>query len=233
MSLLLISFPVLALSTKSQGKPAQAQEETAKTQEVKSLPDNASINAVQNRLRQETQNQAEDIKLQIKERVRTQEQLQTMEPDQAREMSEKAQENMSEVAKKVHELLQDPERFGGIGEQVRVIAQNQNEAQNRLENHYEQLQNRAGFVKMLFGADQNSIEGIKEVITENEGRLAELIELKDSAETVEEAEELDSMIEAISEQNLSLLQQTIEEDGAGLFKGILRRFGALFKFGTN
>jgi len=206
ISLLLISTPVFAVANKSQGNDAKAQETSTKVM-------------------QNLQNQGEDLQIKIREReeVKTKEYLETMTPEQAKEKAEKTKENMSEVAKRVHELLQDPDRFGGIGAQVSEIAKNQNEAQNRLENHYEKLQNRSRFVKMLFGADKSSVEGISTIITENEDRLEELIDLRDSAETQEESEKLNEMIDSIMEQNAGLLQKVEEERNTGIFRSIFSR----------
>ena len=148
-SLLLIPTMVLA----QQGQQGQGIQDQDRIQDP-ATHEGATVdpqgNQVQNQVK--TQNAGEDSQL----NVNTQENLQVNEDSQGR--SDTARQHMSNVAQKVEELLNDEEAQGGIGQQVKIIAQQQKQAQGEITGQLNKLESRQGLMKKLFGADQKAIK---------------------------------------------------------------------------
>lgn len=131
-------------------------------------------------------------------------------------------ENASEVAKYVHELLeQDIE--GGIGEQVRLVAQAQNQSQQELTEQVEKMQNRSNFMKNLFGPDYKAIKSIESLMEQNRERVQALQNLSQQTQNESEQQNIQLAVKAIEEQNTELQEQIKLE------KQIKSLFGWLFE----
>ncbi len=159
-----------------------------------------------------------------------QEYLQTLTPEERQEKAENARQNMSAVAQKVRELLDNEDRFGGIGQEVSQFAREQNEAQIRLEKQYEKIQNRNKLLRFILGPDNKNLDTIKEEIQTNEDRLNDLVSLQEETETDEQKAEIKEMIETIRDQNIALLQTVNQEEASvGIFGYIRKLFNFLNK----
>ena len=81
----------------------------------------------------------------------------------------------SSVAQFVHTLKTveeaDNDENKGIGEQVKVVAQAQNDSQVKVENSINNIKERSGFVKFLIGPKYDSIAEVQKAVTENQTRI--------------------------------------------------------------
>ena len=93
-------------------------------------------------------------------------------------------------------------RNGGIGEQIREVAQNQNQLQNNIENSLEKVQNQNKFMKCLIGPNYNEINGVKINLENHNQKLEELKKIKD------EVSEEDKIL---LESQIEKLEQIVEE----------------------
>ena len=131
---------------------------------------------------------------------------------------ETAREHMSVVAETVEELLTTREDQGGIGQQVRVVAREQVQAQNQIEVELNKMEK-------LFGPDYKAVNSLKMQMEQNQLRIQQLEALK--LEVTNEADEtqLETMIVALTNQNTALSDQIMAEEGvSSLFGWLIRLF---------
>ncbi|MGI6278586.1 MAG: hypothetical protein ACOYJ8_02145 [Patescibacteria group bacterium] len=216
IALLIVPTMVLAqLGQQGQGSQQQDRvQDPATHEEVIVAPEG---NQVQNQVK--TQNAGEDSQL----NVNTQENLQADEDSQGR--SDIARQNMSSVAQKVEELLENEGAQGGIGQQVKTIAQQQKQAQGEIGNQLEKLESRQGLMKRLFGADQKAIKNLKQQIEQNQQRIRELQELQNQVINQAEEAQVQELVQALVSQNTALEEQVqTEEKITGVLGWLLKLF---------
>jgi hypothetical protein len=135
--------------------------------------------------------------------------------------SERAQERMSDVAKRVQEILANREAKGGIGELVREVAREHSEGQATLSARLEKVESRRGALKWLFGNDRKTLLEIKKDATTIDQRIAKVEAELDSMSEEEREVALD-LIEDLKAQRTELLATVEEKDSefsvAGWFK---------------
>jgi len=185
---------------------------------------------IQNQNQIQTQNEGEDSALQ----VNTQEQESEGEeneatgegmPKVAAPRSEKAQEKMSEVAEQVEQLLTVKTTKGGIGEQVKQIAQEQKESQKKVDTELKKVNGRGSILKALLGPDYKALKNMSEQIAQNQLRITQLEELKTKLTFQSDITMVDEVIQLLTEQN-TLLQEKIasEEKTSSLFGWLFKNF---------
>lgn len=135
--------------------------------------------------------------------------------------SERAQERMSDVAKRVQEILANRETNGGIGELVREVAREHSEGQATLSALLEKIESRRGAMKWLLGSDGQTLKDLKKDATTIDQRIAK-VEAKLDSMSEEEREVALDLIEDLKGQRTELLA-TVEEKNnefsvAGWFK---------------
>ncbi|MFA5210975.1 MAG: hypothetical protein WC414_00535 [Patescibacteria group bacterium] len=131
-------------------------------------------------------------------------------------------ERRSEVANAVQEMLQVAERNGGIGEQIREIAQNQNQLQNNIENSLEKVQNQNKFIRFLIGPKYNEIDGVKINL---ENHLQKIEELKTLANEVSGDDKvlLENQIEKMEQVTTEIKSEIQNEENSFSLFGWLKR----------
>jgi hypothetical protein len=83
-------------------------------------------------------------------------------------------EKSNDVAQKVQELLLEREYKGGIGEQVRVFAQNQLKAQEEIRNRLTNLEERPVWQRFFLGQNQEDVDNLQNSLRKNQEELTEL-----------------------------------------------------------
>ncbi len=196
----LLVVPTVVLAQQGQGSQQQdrIQDPTVHEESV------SQGNQVQNQVK--TQNAGEDSQL----NVNTQESFQANEGSQSR--SDTARQNMSSVAQKVEELLNDEGTQGGIGQQVKAIAQQQKKAQGEITGQLNKLESRQGLMKKLFGADRKAIKNLKQQMEQNQLRIQQLQEMQNQVMSQAEEIQVQDLVQALVEQNTALEDQ-IQAEG--------------------
>lgn len=139
--------------------------------------------------------------------------------------SETAREHMSVVAETVEELLTTREDQAGIGQQVRVVAQEQVQAQNQIETQLNKMESRSGLSKKLFGPDYGAINNLKMQMEQNQLRIQQLEALKVEVSNEADETQLETAIVALVDQNTALSDQIMmEEETSSLFGWLFRLF---------
>jgi len=136
-----------------------------------------------------------------------------------------AEQRRSKVANAVQEMLRVAERNGGIGQQVRIIAQTQNQNQEKLEASLQKLQNRSGFVKFFIGPDYGEINNARGILEQNKEQIKQLNQIKNQLINQGDAQKLMQQIQTLEKVNLEVENSLeIAQKGFSLFGWMFRFF---------
>ena len=138
--------------------------------------------------------------------------------------SQNAYQHMSIVAQSVEGLLETNIK-GGIGEQVREIARQQNQSQEQIQQNLEKVESRPGWFKKLFGTDKKAVKNLTGQIAQNQLRLEQLTEIQTQLSNQSDLQTIQLAVETLTDQNTAL-QQVLEEEEQ--IKGIFSWLTALF-----
>ena len=175
---------------------------------------------VQNKNQVQTQNSGEDQELMVQTTEQEEDRVGTK---SAAPRSENALENMSEVASGVEEILTTRTLSGGIGDQVRLIAQEQKQSQEQVQEQINKVDDRKAFLKLLIGPDYKALNNIEKQIEQNSLRIEALTELKNQLVNSGDIEMVQETINALIEQNVSLQELVEGENSEGSLLGWLIR----------
>lgn len=124
------------------------------------------------------------------------------------------QQRRSQVANAIQNMIRISEKNEGIGEQVRVIAQNQNRIHIDLEKNLEKIQERSRVMNFLVGPNYKAINQAKKIMTENKEQIQQLKEVKQQLQNELDVEELAEQI-----KQLEQVQIDAENDLKNVKKG--------------
>ena len=202
------------------GNQTGSQESTAQEQQQVVVSPSPAGNQVQGKNQVVTQNQGEDSQLQTN--------TQEMESEEANEnvgsgnRNEAATENMSQVAEKVQELLQ-LKTAGGIGQQVKQIAQEQNQAQDQIQEQISKLNAKGKVARFLTGTDRPAVTTLKQQLEENKMRIQQLEQLENQLTNQSDITQVQETIQLLSDQNITLQDRiNLEEKSSGLFGWLVK-----------
>lgn len=105
----------------------------------------------------------------------------------------------SEVASFVKSLLNIADREGGIGEEVRVIAQEQNDSASTSAETITKIKNRNGLKKILFGEDYKSLGQLRSEIVRTQNNIDQLKNLLASATNSTTKADLSAQIKVLED----------------------------------
>lgn len=136
--------------------------------------------------------------------------------------SERAQERMSDVSKRVEEILANKDENGGIGELVREVAREHAAGQATLSARLEKVESRRGAVRWFLGNDRQTLLELKKDATTIDQRIARIESNLDSMSEEERETALD-LIESLKAQRTELLTTVEEKDGQFSVVGWLKK----------
>jgi len=90
------------------------------------------------------------------------------------EPNERAVQRRSQVANAVQAMVHVAERNGGVGEQIRTIAQEQNRLQEEAEDSLKQAKNRSRFTRFFIGSNYGQLKEVEERLEMHNEKLEEL-----------------------------------------------------------
>ncbi|HOX96504.1 MAG TPA: hypothetical protein PLI45_03945 [Candidatus Woesebacteria bacterium] len=182
----------------------------------------AKTAVVMNQNQVKTQNAGDESQLMIQ----TSEQEEALEGTKsAAPRSVMALEHMSLVAKGVEEILTTKTLKGGIGDQVRVLAQEQKQSQDQMRLQVDKVASRSGLLKSLIGPDYRGMKSIESLMAQNELRIQRLTELMNQLTNSGDKTMVKEMIETLVQQNTSLQTMINEESVDGsLFGWLVKLF---------
>lgn len=216
---LLVAIPVLAKgSTEAQGQQGQqavvnSQANTTVTAApIKNTTVTPTGNQVKNQNEVKTQNQGEETQLSVK----------TQESEQ---LNQAVDDSFVKVSDQVHQLIETVGAKGGIGQEVKDIAQNQTKLQDEIKSDYTQLNSRGTMAKFFVGSDKKLIKSMEQKMEQNRLMIQQLEELKLQTKNAGDLQQLQETIDLMTYQNTSL-QEKIDREGKinGMFGWLLNLF---------
>ncbi len=155
---------------------------------------------------------------QAKEQTRTRETLKN-----------RGEEYKSMVANAVQNLVRSAERWEeenpGIGSRVRIIAQEQNSAMERIVSLFEKMDKRNSVLKFLIGSDYKQIKEAKRELEQNRLRIQQLNQIANQLQNEEDKAMLQEQIQLLEEENTSL-EEMLNQEGRrfSLFGWLIKLF---------
>jgi biopolymer transport protein ExbB/TolQ len=108
------------------------------------------------------------------------------------------------VSNAVQEMIQVAERSGGIGEQIRTIAQAQNQNQIKLEESIEKVQKRSNLVKFIAGPDYREISNAEKILEQNREQIQQINQIKMQLENSADQQVLTEQVQLLEVANLEI-----------------------------
>ncbi len=115
-----------------------------------------------------------------------------------------AEQRRSQVANTVQEMLQVADRNGGIGQQVKVIAQTQTQNQEKLEASLQKVQSRSDFAKFFVGPNYGEINNAEKILEQNREQIKQLNQVKNKLVNYGDQQTLTEQIQTLEQANLEV-----------------------------
>ena len=137
-----------------------------------------------------------------------------------------AAEHRSVVANFVQSLLKVASSTpGGIGQQVRVIAQQQNDSAATATEAITKVNNRSKIKTFLIGSDYKNLGALRNEVVHTRNRLEQLNRLTESVENATDTTEIQSQIQALEQEQTKIENFIKAQEGKfSLFGWLLKLF---------
>lgn len=165
-----------------------------------------------NQIQNQTKNQGENKQIKVEEKK-----------GQGTRGNATAEQRRSRVADAVQQMLRVADRDGGIGQQVRNIAQTQNQNQEKLETGLQKIESRGGFAKFFVGPNYGEINNMQKILEQNREQIKQLNQIKSQLSNQDDVQAFAEQIQILEQANLQ-----IENSLQNAQKGF-SLFGFMFK----
>lgn len=136
-----------------------------------------------------------------------------------------AEQHRSAVANFVQSLLQVADREGGIGQQVRVIAQQQNQSASTTIQAMEKAQTRSKIKTFFFGSDYKNLGTLRSEMVQTRNRLEQLNRLMENLQNEGDKTELQNQIRTLEQEQIRIEGFIKAEEGKfSLFGWLVKLF---------
>ncbi len=209
MNKLLVLMITVAFLSISSGVYSSKNESGSQgtNQEEQQVLDPTS-NQVQNQNQVETKNQGEESQL----NVNTQEQ-ENLGENQDEQVGSAAMKNINIVSENVEKLLiEDDSENGGIGKEVKQIAQDQKQAQNQIKTDLEKVDKRSGLLKSLIGPNYQALKNMQKQMEQNQLRIQQLEKLMTQLNNQSDITMVQETIQVLTDQNTALQDKVVLEE---------------------
>ena len=115
-----------------------------------------------------------------------------------------AESHRSIVATFVQSLLDVADREGGIGEQVRVIARQQNEQKEQAADEIEAVESRNKIKTFLLGSDYKNLGALRSNMVQTRNQIEQLNRLIVKAENDEDKAQLQTQLQALGQEQAKI-----------------------------
>ncbi|MFA6184618.1 MAG: hypothetical protein WCT51_01030 [Candidatus Shapirobacteria bacterium] len=169
-------------------------------------------NQIKNTNEVQTQNQGEDSQLSVK----TQE---------SEKLNQAVDDSLTKVSDQVKELIETTGAKGGIGTEVKEIAQNQTKLQDEIVSDVAKLNSRGTVAKFFIGSDKKLIQTMEQKMEQNRLMIQQLEELKLQTKNSGDLQQLQETIDLMTYQNTSLQNKIDKESKTnGMFGWLVNLF---------
>ena len=151
---------------------------------------------------------------------------QTMNQEQVQEKAQiSVQAHAGTVSDFVQSLLQVADKEGGVGEQVRLIAQQQNQSASTTIQAMEKVQTRNKVQTFLFGSDYKNLGALRSETVQTRNRLQQLNNLMVSVQSDTDKVELQAQVQVLEQEQTKIENFIKEQEGKfSLFGWLVRVF---------
>jgi len=149
---------------------------------------------------------------------------QNKEQNQGQQGQINAEQHRSAVANFVQSIVQVADREGGIGEQVKLIAREQNESATTTIQAMEKVQTRGKLKTFLFGSDYKNLGTLRSEMVKTRNRLEQLNRLMENVQNEGDKTELQNQIQAMAEEQAKIENFIESQEGKFSLFGWLVRF---------
>lgn len=159
---------------------------------------------------------------QVKSQEQNQEQnqLQTQQQEQL-----SIQAHKSTVANFVQSLLEVANREEGIGEQVRIIAQEQNQSTEKSFQSMEKIQTRSQIKTFLLGADYKNLGALRSETVKTRNRLEQLNRIMENTQNEGDQTEIQNQIQTLEQEQTKIENFIKAQEGKfSLFGWLVKLF---------
>ena len=156
-------------------------------------------NAVQVQEKNQVQNQGEDTQIQTQE----QNTVQTKDKDENKKQ-DNAELHRSAVANFVQSLLSVADREGGIGQEVKVIAQQQNDMKDRAADLIYAVENRNKVKTFFIGTSYRNVGELRSQMVQTRNQVEQLKRLMEKASEEQDKTELQNQIQTMEQEQAKI-----------------------------
>lgn len=136
------------------------------------------------------------------------------------------EKNKSVVATEVEKILNTLGAKGGIGEEVREIAQQKKDIEEKVEKQFAKIESRKSFIKKIIGTDQSAVNDIKKQAQANQVIIKKLEQLGTKTTDQTNREQIEQVVQSLTQQNAVIEQKILEENkNAGIVGWFKKLFG--------
>lgn len=135
-----------------------------------------------------------------------------------------SQEHRSAVANFVQTLLKTADKEKGLGEQVRVIAKQQERDEATTTEAIKKIKDRSKFKTFLIGSDYKNLGALRSEMVKTRNRIRQLSDLSDKIKNAGNADEIKSQIQALEQEQTKIESFIKAQEGKFSLFGWLARF---------
>lgn len=136
-----------------------------------------------------------------------------------------AEQHRSAVANFVQSLLQVADKEVKVGEQVRIIAQQQNQSENTTVQAMEKVQTRNRIQAFLFGSDYKNLGALRSETVQTRNRLEQLNKLMTNIQNEGDKTELQNQIQTLEQEQAKIESFIKAQEGKfSLFGWLVKLF---------
>ncbi|KKP70698.1 MAG: hypothetical protein UR69_C0003G0037 [Candidatus Moranbacteria bacterium GW2011_GWE2_35_2-] len=159
-------------------------------------------NAVMTQEQNQVKNERENTQIQTQEENTIQTRYDSVDKARMNEFNSKlSEQRRSKVANTVQSMLQIADQDGGVGQQLKAIAQNQNQNQLKLEQNVEKIQIRGGFTKFFVGPDYGKIKDTQKILEQNKEQIRQLNQIRTQLSNQGDQQQLTEQINILEQVN--------------------------------
>jgi len=108
------------------------------------------------------------------------------------------------VSNFVQSLLAVTDRGGGIGQQIKVIAEQQNDFKEKVAESIDKVEKRGKFKTFLIGTDYKNTGALRSKMVKTRNQIDQLKRLVDKAENDQDKAELQSQIQTLEQEQVNI-----------------------------
>lgn len=161
---------------------------------------NQAGNAVQTQEQNKVMNQGDSTQIQTQEENAVETKDKTKKP----KAKDAAEEHRSVVAAFVQSLLAVADREGGIGQEVRTIAQQQNDAKDRAADIIFAVDNRSKIKTFFIGTSYKNLGELRSQMVQTRNQIEQLKRLAEKTQNEGDKTELQNQIQALEQEQTKI-----------------------------